>query len=490
MATKNITDLLSQAASDIPDNTTQEISASDVRTLFEDIIDSFLNLKDGGLLIETETGYSSAITPSSNYAFSTKKYVDDSVGAISLDWGSIGGTITDQTDLITYLSTNYQAVNTSWLKAGNTLSSRGKLGSTSGAYGIDFYVNNSIYGSLLNDGKWSFGASSAFTDTYLSVKGHSNTSATYAQGWQNSDGTTLGWMRNDGTFQAKYYNIDGYLFARYNEANERMQLFTPQTPDKTGVGTAWLGIGRYAMYSAVNPSYSTAIGHGALVDGTTYSYNSAFGFRALYKNTTGSYNVGFGPETGYYNLTGSNNIWIGRTASPVSGLTNADATIVIASGGVVRQSNTAVFGSNDTPITKYVLGRGESEILSVTPHNVTITANSFPYNVADSPAYGTIYFAPMAGRGTGTSGDLVLQYCPPVASGTTLQSFVEAFKVRGTDGISIFSKPAKLASYTVATLPAQETGAIIYVSDESGGAVVAFSDGTNWRRVTDRAVVS
>jgi hypothetical protein len=31
---------------------------------------------------------------------------------------------------------------------------------------------------------------------------------------------------------------------------------------------------------------------------------------------------------------------------------------------------------------------------------------------------------------------------------------------------------------------------LIYVSDEVGGAVPAFSDGTNWRRVTDRAIVS
>ena len=47
-------------------------------------------------------------------------------------------------------------------------------------------------------------------------------------------------------------------------------------------------------------------------------------------------------------------------------------------------------------------------------------------------------------------------------------------------------------SYTVATLPSAATYArcTIYVSDESGGAVLAFSDGTNWRRVTDRAVVS
>lgn len=56
--------------------------------------------------------------------------------------------------------------------------------------------------------------------------------------------------------------------------------------------------------------------------------------------------------------------------------------------------------------------------------------------------------------------------------------------------------PFKVKAYTVATLPDADKWAdssfssIVYVSDESGGAVLAFSDGTNWRRVTDRNVVS
>ena len=48
-----------------------------------------------------------------------------------------------------------------------------------------------------------------------------------------------------------------------------------------------------------------------------------------------------------------------------------------------------------------------------------------------------------------------------------------------------------LPEYTVTTLPvATGDKRLIYVSNESGGAVVAFNDGTNWRRLTDRAVVS
>lgn len=51
--------------------------------------------------------------------------------------------------------------------------------------------------------------------------------------------------------------------------------------------------------------------------------------------------------------------------------------------------------------------------------------------------------------------------------------------------------PLGVASYTVAAVPAASVpGRIIYVSDEAGGATLAFSDGTQWRRVTDRAVIA
>jgi len=49
----------------------------------------------------------------------------------------------------------------------------------------------------------------------------------------------------------------------------------------------------------------------------------------------------------------------------------------------------------------------------------------------------------------------------------------------------------QLASYQVANLPsASPAGRIVYVSDETGGATLAFSDGSDWRRVQDRNVVS
>jgi hypothetical protein len=60
------------------------------------------------------------------------------------------------------------------------------------------------------------------------------------------------------------------------------------------------------------------------------------------------------------------------------------------------------------------------------------------------------------------------------------------------DGTEAMSAPLKMNQYTVATLPDATLygGAMIYVSNETGGAQPAFSDGTNWRRFTDRAIVS
>jgi hypothetical protein len=63
------------------------------------------------------------------------------------------------------------------------------------------------------------------------------------------------------------------------------------------------------------------------------------------------------------------------------------------------------------------------------------------------------------------------------------------------DGSEAMTAPLRLKSFTVAELTGNFAasvwpGATVYVSNEAGGAVTAFSDGTNWRRVTDRAVVS
>ena len=48
----------------------------------------------------------------------------------------------------------------------------------------------------------------------------------------------------------------------------------------------------------------------------------------------------------------------------------------------------------------------------------------------------------------------------------------------------------ELPNYSVINLPPQKTGFMIFVEDDVGGPIPAYSDGTFWRRVTDQAIVS
>ncbi len=70
-------------------------------------------------------------------------------------------------------------------------------------------------------------------------------------------------------------------------------------------------------------------------------------------------------------------------------------------------------------------------------------------------------------------------------------SWMEALVVHPATATSSFGGPVGLKSHLKSALPSAGTpGALIFVSDETGGPVVAFADGSDWRRVTDRAVVS
>lgn len=60
------------------------------------------------------------------------------------------------------------------------------------------------------------------------------------------------------------------------------------------------------------------------------------------------------------------------------------------------------------------------------------------------------------------------------------------------DRLTSESGVVPLKKFVMARLPpaSKHVGGMIYISDEAGGATPAFSDGVDWRRVSDRAVVS
>jgi hypothetical protein len=86
--------------------------------------------------------------------------------------------------------------------------------------------------------------------------------------------------------------------------------------------------------------------------------------------------------------------------------------------------------------------------------------------------------------GTYSSGTTIFK-----AKNRTTENSTVASKT--TPDVMTFGVNPQLPSYTVASLPSGAlAGEIAFCSDETGGAVMVFSDGTNWRRCTDRAIAS
>lgn len=93
------------------------------------------------------------------------------------------------------------------------------------------------------------------------------------------------------------------------------------------------------------------------------------------------------------------------------------------------------------------------------------------------------FFATLGGAGSERQSEMPTataltgaEASPIVQNGVTVQTPVTAMQV--------------LKSYSKTALPAQAEGAMIYVTDATGGSIPAYSDGTNWRRMSDGSIVN
>jgi hypothetical protein len=107
---------------------------------------------------------------------------------------------------------------------------------------------------------------------------------------------------------------------------------------------------------------------------------------------------------------------------------------------------------------------------------------------------GAIYFDAGAG---GSASDNVLSFNADHQTSTTPDVVIAGSGDVGIATITPTTKldvngPIRCASYTVGTVPTASgiAGAMIYVTDDVGGSTPAWSDGTDWRRASDRAVIT
>lgn len=184
-----------------------------------------------------------------------------------------------------------------------------------------------------------------------------------------------------------------------------------------------------------------------------------------------------------------------------------DSIVVGSAGGGTAAETIRGEGSVTITVARYSTDATQAQI-STQKARGTIAS---PSDVATSDVLGQFQCQGYGG-GFRFGGDIRVVATAATPSSTDMQSRVEiraaaAGSVSATEiarfetanGLSMFganividaSRLFRARSYTVATLPGTPAaGAIAYCSNETGGAVQVFGDGTNWRRVTDRAVAA
>lgn len=296
---------------------------------------------------------------------------------------------------------------------------------------------------------------------------------------------------------------------------------TPQGSNgRIGIGSGVINLGSRAVAIGGNAG-------GVAVDDTTYvaigesvtcdSFNIAIGSNLTVSGTrnvvfnpdrdvsgtsiTGNDNVVIGYDT---NCAGDQHILIGHGSSIASGISShcimigtgsqhpgGDNRVIIGTDVVGHSTvdDSVAFGSDSSPFTLFALGEGD---MTFTDKPATVTLRTSRIRAGSSETDiggGDFNIASGPGVGDGTLSAITFQTPNLVGTGNTQQTLDTRLTIATAAVTS--AVPFGLASYTVAGLPSAATaGQMIYVSDETGGAVPAFSDGTNWRRVTDRAIVS
>jgi hypothetical protein len=189
-------------------------------------------------------------------------------------------------------------------------------------------------------------------------------------------------------------------------------------------------------------------------------------FVSVTGNVTGGNIVALGTVSAVGNITGN---YILGNGSQLSGLPAAFATIdVVGANAVVANSTGAT--------VRFVAGTGINITSDAASDTITFGgASIIVWEVGGSLGY--VWDTPATFYDFGSVTEI---------PATTVYDL-------GTVYVSGVFYPNQLVlpSYTVAGLPSAATEAqFVYVTNEAGGPVPAFSDGVNWRRVTDRAIVS
>ena len=384
-----------------------------------------------------------------------------------------------------------QIYNNAWVSVGSTLTD---LNVDSGTLFVDSSNDTVSVGStasndkLFVNGSLRLGTNPTlkFSGAYLDVT-HSNGTATQLRVRDNGSGS-------DPIF--KVYNASNSTEVFKVSGNE--VLHSDNVKAKFGTG------GDLEIYHDGSNSYIDDAGTGSLRirSGTTTISNAAGsktsavfnsgGSQDLYHNNTKKFettNSGIS-VTGTVQFGSLSDGTITATAFvDEDNMASDSATLIPTQQSVKAYVDASILTKDNTDeITEgstnlyFTTARANAAIDAKLTGDITfgnVTAQSVNTGVVEG-----VVFQPITDYGSiTTSANITIDYGAVNESGTipAIGDFEYISDIFGPTG----------DSFLVSALPsAAQPGQMIYVSNETGGSVMAFSDGSNWRRITDRVVVS
>lgn len=362
-----------------------------------------------------------------------------------------------------------QVYNNAWVSVGNTLTD---LNVDSGTLFVDSSNDTVSVGStssndkLFVNGSLRLGTNPSlkFAGAYLDVS-HANGTATQLRLRDNGSSSDPIFKVYNASNSAEVFKVEG------NEV-----LYSDNVKAKFGTG------GDLEIYHDGSNSFIDDAGTGSLFlrSGTTYIQNAAGTKTAIATNSGGA-------QTFYHN--NSAKLATSATGIDVTGTVNVNSEYSLPSAdgsanqvlktdgsGTVSFADVSVTPAGSNTQIQYNDGGSQGADASLTFDKATDT---FQTGIVKG-----VLFEPITDYGAITdSANMTIDYGSVTADGTTpgIGDFQFIDDVFGPVG----------EYYTVSSLPsANQPGQMIYVSDETGGSTMAFSDGSDWRRITDRAVVS
>jgi hypothetical protein len=299
------------------------------------------------------------------------------------------------------------------------------------------------------------------------------------------------WAEND----AAYVATDLTGSVKLWEFNNAGNMTLPGNPKLVTLGTANLDI-----YAGSNTGYVAL---------TSFNNNTT-----MWVENTGAYiSTDFGNAQHSWSFDSTGNLTLPRGASLSTSAGNSNVDLTAGVGGYAaltsNNGNTTIWVENDSAYiatdftgSQFAWEFGNAGVLSL-PGNLNVNSHKIINVVdptSDQDAATKKYVDDQVSGSSGTGVVTGVIFVPITDYGLITStanmtvdfgSILDPASYTSSYDYVVDAKGIIHEAYTVAHLPSPSVpGQMIYVSNESGGATMAFSDGANWRRITDRAIVS